>query len=216
MAPLTVRTGVGVIPCRRYQARLLSVQKFPARLAVPVKGSTVSEVAVLADATVSDLASAFTAVTSSPEIREAGSFLLEHPVASFAISVGAVLLIPKLIEAFVRYLAAPVAIALVAFYTIENPEESATMVTTVLEWINAHPELTSLLALGLALFGLAPALLTAFGATALIYGLLSISFGTQLPEVREMQGEFKETVSRVQLLTSVAGLRFQQLQQLLK
>ncbi|GFR50163.1 hypothetical protein Agub_g12328 [Astrephomene gubernaculifera] len=152
-----------------------------------------------------------TTLLPSLSIRDASEFILEHPVASFSVSVLALFLVPKLVEAFLRYLAAPILIALVAFYSLENPQESATFVTTVLGWVNANPELTSVIVIGLALFGLAPALLAGFGATALIYALLSVSFGTRLPEVREMQGTFGETVSRAQVVSTIATKRVEQL-----
>jgi hypothetical protein len=55
-----------------------------------------------------------------------------------------------------------------------NPQESAVVITSVLDWVNSNPELTSGIVIGLALFGLAPAILTALGATALVYALLSV------------------------------------------
>ncbi|GLI67886.1 hypothetical protein VaNZ11_012177 [Volvox africanus] len=167
-----------------------------------------AEVAEVADVLISaDIANSLSAFP----VRDVSKFLLEHPVASFSLSVAALFILPKLIEAFIRYLAAPVAIALLAFYVLEFPEESAVIVTTVLDWINSNPELTSILVIGLAIFGLAPAIFTAVGATALVYALLSVSFGTQVPEVREMQGTFGQTVTRVQFLSSVAVQRVEQL-----
>ncbi|EFJ48338.1 hypothetical protein VOLCADRAFT_104824 [Volvox carteri f. nagariensis] len=166
------------------------------------------EVAQVAGAlTSADIASALSTVP----LQDASKFLLEHPVATFSLSVAALFILPKLIEAFIRYLAAPVAIALLAFYVLEFPEDSAVIITTVLDCINSNPEVTSVVVIGLALFGLAPALLTALGATALVYALLSVSFGTQLPEVREMQGSFGETVTKVQIFSSIAAKRFEQL-----
>ncbi|GIL90913.1 hypothetical protein Vretifemale_18618 [Volvox reticuliferus] len=167
-----------------------------------------AEVAEVADALISaDIANSISAFP----VRDVSKFLLEHPVASFSLSVAALFILPKIIEAFIRYLAAPVAIALLAFYVLEFPEGSAVIITTVLDWINSNPELTSLLVIGLAILGLAPAIFTAMGATALVYALLSVSFGTQLPEVREMQGSFSETVTRVQFLSSIAAQRVEQL-----
>ncbi|GIL57696.1 hypothetical protein Vafri_12859 [Volvox africanus] len=167
-----------------------------------------AEVAEVADVLISaDIANSLSAFP----VRDVSKFLLEHPVASFSLSVAALFILPKLIEAFIRYLAAPVAIALLAFYVLEFPEESAVIITTVLDWMNSNPELTSILVIGLAVFGLAPAIFTAVGATALVYALLSVSFGTQIPEVREMQGTFGQTVTRVQFLSSVAAQRVEQL-----
>ncbi|GLC36848.1 hypothetical protein PLESTB_000776100 [Pleodorina starrii] len=180
-----------------------------ARAAAPVNKAT-AEVAEVADTL---LSAEFASAVSALRLREVSQFLLEHPVASFTASVAALFIIPKLVEAFVRYLAAPVAIALLAFYVLEFPEDSAVIVTTVLDWVNSNPELTSVLVIGLALFGLAPALLTALGATALVYALLSVTFGTQLPEVREMQGTLGETLTKVQLFS---GLAMKRLELLLK
>lgn len=54
----------------------------------------------------------------------------------------------------------------------------------VLDTINSNPEATSVVLIGLALLGLVPALLTAAGATALVYLLLSVAFGpANVPEV---------------------------------
>ncbi len=54
----------------------------------------------------------------------------------------------------------------------------------VLDAITSHPEVTSVALIGLALLGLVPALLTAAGATALVYLLLSVAFGpANVPEV---------------------------------
>lgn len=57
---------------------------------------------------------------------------------------------------------------------LDAAQESAILITTVLDWINTNPELTSILVIGLAVFGLAPAIITAVGATALVYALLSV------------------------------------------
>ena len=59
--------------------------------------------------------------------------------------------------------------------------------TTVLDFVGEYPEVTSLVILALAVFGLLPAITVASAATLAVYLLLSVSFGTKLPAVEAMQ-----------------------------
>ncbi|KAG2426892.1 hypothetical protein HXX76_012679 [Chlamydomonas incerta] len=147
------------------------------------------------------------------EVTQVSEFMVDHPVATFAGAVGAVLVIPKLVELFVRYLAGPVAVALLAFYVLENPVDAASIVTTVLDFVNDNPIVITIAIVGTAIAGLVPALLTATAATLLVYALLSVSFGTSVPEVQEMQGSFGETVENLQVLGKVAYRTVERLMQ---
>ncbi|KAG2483653.1 hypothetical protein HYH03_017456 [Edaphochlamys debaryana] len=162
-------------------------------------------------AAATDLSADIAAAFDQMQLGSAPSFLLEHPVATVAVAALTLYLAPRIVEAFIRYLALPVAIALVAFYALEFPEESATAVTTFLQVINDNPSIASVIIIGLAIFGLIPALTAAFGAAALVYCLLSLSFGTQVPEVKEMQGTFGQTVSNVRFASQLAYQRLNQL-----
>ncbi len=80
----------------------------------------------------------------------------------------------------------------------------------VLDAITSNPEVTSVALIGLALLGLVPALLTAAGATALVYLLLSVVFGpANVPEVsgqgpgkREMESGTLAMHTRAQRVSS--------------